>query len=193
MVIKNFFLSILTFFKRKPKANVKQLERRLEVQKNQLIKFNLDTQRVVRDYFTSDTQHRVFYHSIWSKNITANSHAGAVLLVKKLADEQKKAKETIAANSKKYKDSDRYKNLRYSMFDENKKKNGGKIICGYCNKVCNRIHEHKDQATIDHIVPLSENGDPYNRKNLMVACRACNREKRSKTQAVFLNKRKKTI
>lgn len=195
MKLKSIVFAILNIFKGVFKRPVNNLEKAefVQIQENKLIKFYLDTQKVVRDSFSNDTQHRVFFHSIWLGKILSNSHAGSVLLVKKLADEERAAKETTAANSKKYKESERYKTLRYTLFDENRKKNGGKIICAYCGKVCNRIHEHKDQATIDHIVPLSENGDPFDRSNLVVACRSCNREKRSKPQAVFLNKRKKTI
>ena len=51
------------------------------------------------------------------------------------------------------------------------KKNSEKV-CHYCGKAIT----DKDEVTVDHVIPLSKGGNSQN-DNLVIACKACNREK----------------
>jgi hypothetical protein len=53
------------------------------------------------------------------------------------------------------------------------KKNSEKV-CHYCGKAITE----KDELTVDHVIPLSKGGNSKN-DNLVIACKACNREKSS--------------
>lgn len=49
--------------------------------------------------------------------------------------------------------------------------------CHYCGETA---------TTVDHLVPLSKGGAPYDPDNLVAACMRCNYSKKNKTSAVFL-------
>ena len=66
-----------------------------------------------------------------------------------------------------------------------------KLTCSYCGRddLIEGYHEsHKKHlnhgfanlATVDHIHPLSKNGEKYNRDNCCVSCRRCNSKKGNK-------------
>jgi len=52
--------------------------------------------------------------------------------------------------------------------------------CAYCREPIDR-----DQATADHVNPMSDGG-PTRRENIKAACRDCNLTKGSMSEAVFL-------
>ena len=57
------------------------------------------------------------------------------------------------------------------------------LICHYCkSELCwNDFGKPKNKrVTIDHVIPLSKGGDKWNKKNLVIACETCNREKGNK-------------
>ena len=55
-------------------------------------------------------------------------------------------------------------------------------ICGICGKPVDKSLKYPDQmcATVDHIIPVSRNGDPVALENLQLAHRYCNRMKSDK-------------
>lgn len=52
-------------------------------------------------------------------------------------------------------------------------------ICGICGKPVDKSLKYPDpmSATVDHIIPVSRNGDPTSLDNLQLAHRYCNRQK----------------
>lgn len=149
------------------------------------VKFNRDDEKIAKDLGTS---HRIYIHKVLVEEPAQGSMGNMVLLKNQLLNEEL---ESIDARSNKAKDlrsSEEFKKLRFQLFDENKAQNNGFIICSYCKRVCNREHMHPNQATIDHVIPLSEGGDPMSRDNLVVACRKCNRGKRSHNAEDFKKK-----
>ena len=52
-------------------------------------------------------------------------------------------------------------------------------ICGICGKPVDKSLKFPDpmSATVDHIIPISRNGDPSALENLQLAHRCCNRAK----------------
>lgn len=143
--------------------------------KTKVVLFDFDSERVIKDLSRT---YRLFVQKVLVDVPARGSLADLVLLKDQLAEEERQSWDGRAQATKNFRDSEEYKKLRYTMFDENKRKNGGKILCAYCGRECNRIHEDANQATIDHIVPLSEGGQGLDRKNLIVCCRRCNRAKR---------------
>lgn len=78
----------------------------------------------------------------------------------------------------------------------------GDLVCKYCGKPHLEIggktpdevmknNKNPNLATVDHIIPLSEDGEKYNERNLCVACKKCNREKGNMPVGLFLEKVKK--
>ena len=78
-------------------------------------------------------------------------------------------------------------------------KKEGDLVCAYCGKKHLEIGGKNPQdlpinnknpklATIDHIVPLTENGPKYDEENLCVACKKCNTRKGSKSAVHFKEK-----
>lgn len=55
-------------------------------------------------------------------------------------------------------------------------------ICGICGKPVDKSLKYPDpmSPTVDHIIPLSKNGDPSSLDNLQLAHRYCNRMKSDK-------------
>jgi 5-methylcytosine-specific restriction endonuclease McrA len=55
-------------------------------------------------------------------------------------------------------------------------------ICGICGKPVDKSIKYPDpmSPTIDHIIPVSQNGDPISLDNLQLAHRCCNRRKSDK-------------
>ena len=49
--------------------------------------------------------------------------------------------------------------------------------CAYCGSV--------EANTVDHVVPLSKGGEPYDMENLVACCSRCNSMKRDKSDAFF--------
>ena len=52
--------------------------------------------------------------------------------------------------------------------------------CVYCNVRLNREHSHDNQATVDHIIPLSLGGTNF-QDNIILACFKCNSHRQSKS------------
>jgi 5-methylcytosine-specific restriction endonuclease McrA len=52
-------------------------------------------------------------------------------------------------------------------------------VCGICGKPVDKSLKYPDpmSATVDHIIPVSRNGDPVSLDNLQLAHRYCNRQK----------------
>ena len=52
-------------------------------------------------------------------------------------------------------------------------------VCGICGKPVDKSIKYPDpmSPTIDHIIPVSRNGDPVSLDNLQLAHRYCNRQK----------------
>lgn len=57
-------------------------------------------------------------------------------------------------------------------------------ICGICGKPVDKTLKYPDpmSASVDHIIPVSKNGDPVALENLQLAHRYCNRQKSDKLQ-----------
>ena len=55
-------------------------------------------------------------------------------------------------------------------------------ICGICGQPVDKSlkYPHPMSPSVDHIIPLAKNGDPYALDNLQLAHRKCNREKSDK-------------
>lgn len=55
-------------------------------------------------------------------------------------------------------------------------------ICGICGRPVDKSLKYPDpmSATVDHIIPVSKNGDPVSLDNLQLAHRCCNRAKGDK-------------
>jgi len=55
-------------------------------------------------------------------------------------------------------------------------------ICGICGRPVDKSLKYPDpmSATVDHIIPISRNGDPSALENLQLAHRCCNRAKSDK-------------
>lgn len=69
------------------------------------------------------------------------------------------------------------------MFEHNKKIIlATQSICGICGKPVDKSLKSPDPMapTVDHIIPLSKNGDPTSLENLQLAHRYCNRLKSDK-------------
>jgi CRISPR/Cas system Type II protein with McrA/HNH and RuvC-like nuclease domain len=63
--------------------------------------------------------------------------------------------------------------------------------CAYCQRMLAEetkitLHDRFYAATLDHIVPRSQNG-PSNYDNLVLSCSRCNRNKGSKKLLIFLS------
>jgi len=58
-------------------------------------------------------------------------------------------------------------------------------ICGICGKPVDKTLKFPDpmSPSVDHIIPVSKNGDPVALENLQLAHRYCNRQKSDKLQA----------
>lgn len=78
----------------------------------------------------------------------------------------------------------------------------GDLVCAYCNKPHLEIggrskkelalnNKNPNLATIDHIHALSKGGARYDKKNLCVSCRDCNKDKADKPAETFVPKKKK--
>lgn len=52
-------------------------------------------------------------------------------------------------------------------------------VCGICGKPVDKSIKYPDpmSPTVDHIIPVSRNGDPVSLDNLQLAHRYCNRQK----------------
>lgn len=66
----------------------------------------------------------------------------------------------------------------------------GELFCEYCGKsnltdVYSRDVSHL--ATLDHIVPVSRGGRPFDPNNIKICCHDCNCEKGSKPLSEFLS------
>ncbi len=143
--------------------------------KGKEVLFDFDTNRVQKDL---NRTYRLWVQRVFSAFPTRGSMAEMVLLQDQLAEEERASWANRAQKTKDFRQSDEWRKLRFQLFAENQKKNEGKILCEYCGRVCNRKFEDAAQATVDHIVPLSEGGDGFDRSNLIVCCRRCNRAKR---------------
>lgn len=55
-------------------------------------------------------------------------------------------------------------------------------VCGICGRVVDKSLKYPDpmSPTVDHIIPVSRNGDPASLDNLQLAHRCCNRSKGDK-------------
>lgn len=67
-----------------------------------------------------------------------------------------------------------------TLFEHNRKIIlASQSVCGICGKPVDKSLKFPDpmSATVDHIIPLSKNGDPTDLDNLQLAHRYCNRMK----------------
>lgn len=67
-----------------------------------------------------------------------------------------------------------------ALYDHNKKIIlATQSICGICGKPVDKSIKYPDpmSPTVDHIIPVSRNGDPVSLDNLQLAHRYCNRKK----------------
>ena len=67
-----------------------------------------------------------------------------------------------------------------ALFEANKKIIlATQSVCGICGKPVDKSIKYPDpmSPTVDHIIPLSKNGDPTALENLQLAHRYCNRMK----------------
>ena len=72
-----------------------------------------------------------------------------------------------------------------ALFEHNRKVIlATQTICGICGKPVDKSIKYPDpmSPTVDHIIPLSKNGDPCSLDNLQLAHRYCNRLKSDKLQ-----------
>lgn len=70
-----------------------------------------------------------------------------------------------------------------SLFEANRKIIiATQSVCAICGKPVDKSLKYPDpmSATVDHIIPLSKNGDPTALENLQLAHRYCNRMKSDK-------------
>ena len=70
-----------------------------------------------------------------------------------------------------------------ALFEHNKKVIlATQSICGICGRPVDKSLKfpHPMSATVDHIIPVSRNGDPCSLDNLQLAHRYCNRLKSDK-------------
>ena len=68
-------------------------------------------------------------------------------------------------------DTYRWKQVRAAILTRDAK------TCHYCGDTA---------TTVDHLIPLSKGGAPFEPDNLVAACARCNYAKKNKTAAVFL-------
>jgi CRISPR-associated endonuclease Csn1 len=109
-------------------------------------------------------------------------------LNKKQKDKEKKLnRENREANKKRteqlaaLKQDDRRDNLiRLRLFEEQAAGNNGVAACPYCGKTFGISKVFSDDIEVDHILPVSRTLDD-SMANQVLACRACNREKRGKS------------
>ena len=69
------------------------------------------------------------------------------------------------------------------LYDQNKKIIlATQSVCGICGKPVDKSIKYPDpmSPTVDHIIPVSRNGDPIALDNLQLAHRYCNRMKSDK-------------
>ena len=67
-----------------------------------------------------------------------------------------------------------------ALYDHNKKIIlATQSVCGICGKPVDKSIRYPDpmSPTVDHIIPVSRNGDPVALENLQLAHRYCNRKK----------------
>lgn len=75
----------------------------------------------------------------------------------------------------------------------------GKLTCFYCHRSDLKLKATKkgEQATVDHYVPKSEGGEPFDPANFVVCCHSCNHRKSSMDAHKFLTskylKKKKVL
>ena len=78
-----------------------------------------------------------------------------------------------------------------ALYDHNKKIIlATQSICGICGKPVDKSLKYPDpmSPTVDHIIPISKNGDPVSLDNLQLAHRCCNRAKSDRILAEVLPK-----
>ena len=67
-----------------------------------------------------------------------------------------------------------------ALYDHNKKIIlATQSVCGICGRPVDKSLRYPDpmSPTVDHIIPVSRNGDPVSLDNLQLAHRYCNRQK----------------
>jgi len=77
---------------------------------------------------------------------------------------------------------DRAAGNRY-LFESNRKiVLASQSVCAICGRPVDKSLKYPDpmSATVDHIIPVSKNGDPVSLDNLQLAHRCCNRAKSDK-------------
>ena len=50
----------------------------------------------------------------------------------------------------------------------------GQRRCAYCCCQMHFTHQHKQQASVEHIIPLSKGGSRLDAKNTLLVCTTCN-------------------
>lgn len=145
------------------------------------IKFYLNTQEIVREQAAAVKG--VYYQSIDPTSEPLPGSKGEMLLLKVrlLALEAENAQKTASVRS-----STEYYQAKQETIRLNKLKYDGFIICEYCKSICTAETGSVLRHTVDHVIPLSEGGDPLDQANLKIACRFCNRLKGSLSEEVFL-------
>lgn len=85
---------------------------------------------------------------------------------------------------------DRAPGNRY-LFETNRKIIlASQSVCAICGRPVDKSLKYPDpmSATVDHIIPISKNGDPVSLDNLQLAHRCCNRAKSDRILAEVLPK-----
>lgn len=79
-------------------------------------------------------------------------------------------------------------NRSRKLFLENKLKDCGRLVCHYCGNRNLKIKSSNrhEQATVDHVVPKSKGGAPWDHSNFVVSCNSCNKKKATLNAEEFL-------
>ena len=109
-------------------------------------------------------------HTVHIKDVPANCHAASVLLNRLYSLLEQ-----------------RHERKACKKFLQEELKKHGTLVCYYCGKSdlklkTDKQHEH---ATVDHFIPKSKGGDPWDHANFVVCCNSCNKKKASHDADVF--------
>lgn len=118
----------------------------------------------------------------FDENLSPKSQSAGILL-----------KDYLRSQDEDFINSTRHQMIEFSRsFLTEQQEKLGSLTCKYCEKP-NLIIEYEGmrvprdiKATIDHVVPLSDGCDPFDKNNIVVACEKCNSKKGSKSAEEFM-------